>query len=339
MRGAGPRRGAFRALRHAAFRWLYFSVALFQAGFWLSHISLQFLTGSLAETPEQASLYVGLYFAAAHLPGLLLVPWTGIAADRLDRRRMLMGAYAAQACVIGSLLALLLSGALSIEWLLLLVVGIGCSNAWASPALMASVADAVPRRDLRSGIALQAIAANITRVAGPLAAGAVFALSGPAAAFGTLLGVIAVVLAMLGRMRLAAHERDPGSTSVLGQLRSGISHARERHPAGPVLVSVVVMSVFGISHTALHLPFAEQLLGDGRYFPLLSASTGLGALAGSLFASLQRRTPSLRRAGLQLAAYGLALIAFSRAPGPAFAMGAQLAVGFFYFTTNRLSIA
>jgi MFS family permease len=271
-----------------------------------------------------------------HLPQLLLSPFTGIAADRVSRRLILMSGYAALAVLIGLLALLVWRELARLEWIYAISLGIGFANCWIGPANQAVVGDTVPPHALHSAIALGSMAMNLTRVVGPLVAALILAVSGPATSFAVFASALVVVIALLSRVELHEIHRDPSDESVLGRLRTGFDHARERHPALPVLATVAVMSVFGVSHVALNAVFASKTLGDPAYLPWLGAASGAGAIGGALAIGLQRGPLTLSSCGWHMAAFGAALIAFSLCQSVGPALLAQLVVGFFYFSAMTL---
>jgi MFS family permease len=330
-RPAGAR--IFRALRYPAFRRLYSALLLSQLGFWVSHVSLQLVTERLSGSDPRA---MGLLFMLPHLPQLLLSPLTGVAADRVSRRAILMSGYAALAGLIGLLAVLVWRDLARLEWIYAISLGIGFANCWLGPANQAAVGDTVPARDLHSAIALGSMAMNLTRVVGPLVAAIVLSLSGPAVSFTVFASALLVVIALLSRVELHQVRRDPSDESVLGRLRTGFEHARERHPALPVLATVAVMSVFGVSHVALNAVFASKTLGDPGYLPWLGAASGAGAIGGALAIGVQRSPLTLASCGRHMAGFGAALIGFSLCRELGTALLAQLVVGYFYFSAMTL---
>ena len=96
------------------------------------------------------------------------------------------------------------------------------------------------------------------------------------------------------------------------------------------------MSVFGVSHVALNAVFASKTLEDPAYLPWIGAASGAGAIGGALAIGLQRGPLTLSSCGWHMAAFGLALIAFSLCRNIGLALLAQLVVGFFYFSAMTL---
>ena len=116
------------------------------------------------------------------------------------------------------------------------------------------------------------------------------------------------------------------------RLRHGLDHARERRPAIPALLTVATLTLFGVSHAVLLPVYAEVALGDGDLFAWIVVASGIGAISGSLTTASRRSAPTLSRAALFMLGYGVALGAFAASRSLPWALLAQLAVGFFYFS-------
>ncbi|MEE3327781.1 MAG: MFS transporter [Myxococcota bacterium] len=326
---ASPSKGSFRALRHGAFRLLFISFLINQTGFWISHISLQ---GMMVELTDNDTFMNGLLFFVLFLPAFILAPISGVAADRFDRKKVMITSYlgVAVACAI---LALATGGGwITASGLLMVAFAMGVSFTFAGPASMAIAANSVPMEDLPSAIAMQSVANNLTRVVGPLLAAPLVVMGQFQIAFLLYLVSGLTAAALTARMQVAAYEPDSEDAGIFSRIAMGISHARGRYPALPALLTVAMLSSFGVSHTVLLPSFASESLGDGGYFPWIAAATGLGAMVGALRSGRVGAQVTIGRAALGMAAYGLALAAFSVSHVIWPALLAQFVVGFFYFS-------
>jgi MFS family permease len=325
--GAG--RGTFVALRHRAFRLLFISFLINQTGFWISHISLQ---GLMVELSDNDTRQNGLLFFALFLPAFALAPLAGVAADRFDRKRIVLTCYAAVTVTCAVLAWLTAAGAMTAGRLLAIAGCMGVSFAFSGPANMAIAANSVPAEDLPSAVSLQSAANNLTRVVGPLLAAPLVATGRFDISFAAYLVAAATAAALTATMRIHHYAPDQEDGGIFSRIASGFHHARERRPALPGLISVGVLSFFGVSHTVLIPAYAADVLGDKGYFAWLVAATGLGAVGGALWAGRAGRVNSLRGSSLGLIAYGVALAAFATSTSLILAVLAQLAVGYFYFS-------
>jgi predicted MFS family arabinose efflux permease len=196
---------------------------------------------------------------------------------------------------------------------------------------MAIAANSVPKDDLASAVSLQSAANNLTRVAGPLLAAPLVAMARFDVSFAIYMVAALVAAALTAAMRIERYAPDAEEGGIFARMANGLSHARERRPALPALLTVAVLSYFGVSHTVLIPAYAADVLGDKAYFAWLVAATGLGAMVGALQTGRAGRAPSLRGASIGLVAYGIALAAFAVTSNLTLALLTQLVVGYFYF--------
>lgn len=316
-----------RALRHREYRLLFSAFVINQIGFWVSHISLQ---GLMADLTDSDPFRLGMFFFALFSPAFFLAPIAGVAADRFDRKRIMLVCYAALASVMLCLALVCHWDLATADLLLLIGAALGTTFAFSGPASAAVAANAVQPEDLSSAVSLQSAANNLTRVLGPAVAAPLIASRSYAVSFGVF-GTAALAAGLLTAfLRLSPYAREVGGGGIFARVKSGLIHARERKPAIPALATVGVLSIFGVSHIALLPSFAQDVLGDKNLFAWLVAATGIGAMCGALSTSNEAR-PSLRKAAVRLALYGCAVAVFASTRTYIVALAAQLVVGYFYF--------
>ena len=319
---------AFRALAHEPFRLLFTAFLINQTGFWISHISLQAL---MVELTNNDPLHSGMLFFAIFIPTLFFAPLAGVIADRYDRRRIVLGCYAAVSALMLTLAALSGFGLLTPPIALGLSFLLGSAFCFAGPANYAVAANTVPILDLPSAVSLQSAANNLTRVLGPALAAPLLATHHFELAF-CIFGVASVTAAMLiARIQMPPFVTHTGGAGILARLRIGLAHARERRPALPALLTVAGLSVFGVSHLPLLPVYAEHVLGNRDYFAWIVVASGVGAMTGALVAGYARAS-TLRSCAVQLMGYGVALTGFAFASSVPLALAAQVVTGFFYFS-------
>jgi len=123
-------------------------------------------------------ILLGTVGFASQIPVLLLAPFGGTAADRFDRRRILLVTQSWAMLLAGTLAALTLTGNIQIWHLLVIAVGFGVGNAFDIPARQSFVSDMVGREDLINAIALNSSMFNGARIVGPAIAGILVAAVG-----------------------------------------------------------------------------------------------------------------------------------------------------------------
>ena len=321
--------GAFRALGHRPFRLLFISFLINQTGFWISHISLQ---GLMVELSANDTRQNGLLFFVMFLPAFLFAPLAGVVADRFDRKKIVLACY-----VLVSFCCAALALATAADWLtpgrlLVIAFGLGLTFAFSGPASSAIAANAVTRVDLPSAVSLQSAANNLTRVAGPLLAAPLVAASLFEWSFTIYLGAALTAAALTAAMRIDRYTPEKEEGGIMARMANGFAHARARRPALPALITVAMLSFFGVSHTVLIPAFASEVLGSPKYFAWMAAATGLGAMVGALRVGRPGRAPTMWRAGRGMLAYGAALAVFALTASVPVALSSQLVVGYFYFS-------
>ena len=322
------RGGLFQALQRREYRLLFTAFLVNQVGFWISYISMQ---GLMADLSGNDPFSLGLLFFALFLPAFLLAPLAGVAADHLDRQRIMASSYLAAGLYSG-LLAVLTAGQwISVPLLLLICFLMGTAFSFAGPASMALVANAVSERELPSAVSLQSAANNLTRVMGPALAAPLIAAHHFEVSFAIFLVMALASAVLVVRMHPAAYVPEPGESGIMARLRGGLEHARQRRPTLPALATVAAMSIFGVSHVALIPVYAEKVLGDLDAFSWIVAVTGLGAMCGALATGFSRRAPRLRPSAFRMLGYGVSLAVFAQATTLTWALITQFAVGYFYF--------
>jgi MFS family permease len=233
---------------------------------------------------------------ASTLPVFLLGLPSGALADILDRRRWFMATQIWVAAVGVTACLVLLAGAMSAPLLLVLTFanGIGLAMRW--PVFAAIVPEIVQRPHLPAALALNAIAMNISRIVGPVVAGALIAALGSEAVYATnAVASVAAALAIRTWKREPKPRTLPGERFV-GAMRVGLTYVRESPRMHAVLLRVALFFLHSGALLALLPLVARGMKGGAGSFTLLLASMGVGAIAAALW--LPRLRASASRNGL-----------------------------------------
>jgi len=194
--GIAPRGSPLRVLASRQFGTYFAGSALSSIGTWFQNIA----AGLLVYELTRSTLLVGAVNFAQFIGSVVLAPWAGAAADRFDRRKLLMVSQLG-AAVVGGLLALLTFADLVTP---AIVVGaallLGLALAFMVPALQALVPLLVADEDLDVAVSLNSVSFNLARAVGPVLGalvveragfGIAFALN--AASFLAFVGALALV--------------------------------------------------------------------------------------------------------------------------------------------------
>lgn len=324
----GLKRG-FAALRHRNYRLYWIGQVVSLIGTWMGSVTLPWLVLQLGASPLELGIVLALQFA----PSLLLSPLGGVLADRIDKRRALIGTQAAAMVHAAILFVLTFTGAVEIWHVVVLSAAIGFVNAADMPIRQAFAAELVPKDDLTNAIALNATSFNLARFIGPAIAGVAIATIGIPINFGvnalTYLAVLAGLIA-IDPSQLRRPRRPAQQPAVLASLAEGVRFAW-RTPI--VLWSLIVLggvATFGFNFQTLLPVLSRDVLrlgADG--YGALFAAMGIGSLSGSLFLAFAGKRPRLRFILGGGAAFVLAEILLGLAPSVLLAFPLITLAGFF----------
>lgn len=275
---APPRRGMFSSLSHRPFRRYWIGLFLSNIGTWMQVVAQGWLVLRLSDS----ALVLGLVGFVGSIPTLILAPLAGVAADRVDRRKLLLATQFTQL-----LCALVLAAATGLSFVsvpLVAAVAIvnGLANAFTMPSHQSLFLDLVGREDLLNAISLNSMQFNLSRVIGPMVAGLTIAAFGETGCF--LLNAVSylAVIAALAALPSMRKRRAPSRGAWI-DLRIGVRFARRRRLILPLLAIAAALAVFGTPAVTLAPLFARKLLhvGPEGLGGMLSA-VGLGAASSAL---------------------------------------------------------
>lgn len=305
-------RRLFASLVHKDFRYFWTGALLSSVGSWVQAIALGWLVFNLTNS----SFLLGFINFAGSLPVLLLALFTGAAADRLNKKWLIIWTQTVL-MVFAFLLGLLVSFKIAtIPNIALISLGGGIAAAFSFPAWQAMISDTVPRKDLLNAIALNSAQFNLARLMGPAVAGLILSAWGVAACFYangvSFLTVIAALFFINPRESLKKEEKENIWRHIFGGLRYAVKH----QSIGVLLVIVGVLTIFGLPYSMLMPVFARDILKVGaKGFGFLMAANGLGALLGALLVAYLARLAQrkiLIKAGILIFSLSLIGFAFSK---------------------------
>jgi predicted MFS family arabinose efflux permease len=264
---------------------------------------------------------------------LLFAPPAGVVADRVDRKRLLVVTRFLIGVAATALAVLLHAGVESRGLLAGFGFVLGTLFAFLAPAQQAITANAVPASDLSSAISLLAAGNNLNRILGPAIGALILGAAGPGWAFTAYAAVNIVTVVLLVPIQISRRQEPSEHLGAWEQWKEGLRYARERSPALGVLLSMSVLSVFGIAYVALYPVFTTEVFGRPKNdFTMLVIASGVGALVGALAVGLRKAGPTLRGALIWTFAFGVAALGFTFARSWELALVLNCFVGFCYFS-------
>ena len=279
--------------------------------------------------------YTGL---AQFLPGLLFLLPAGHAADRFDRRQIILICYGLQALCTTALLVLASKGLHGVYPIYLVLFFIGTARTFAGPANSALIPHLVPEAHFVNAVTWGATIFQFATIIGPALGGVLFTLPLTELAPGTLLqgaGIVYVftlctlgwALVLVGSMHTRVGRMEHRALSLKVVL-AGFQYMGR----SPLLLGAASLDLFAVllgGAVALTPIFANDILHTGpRGLGMLRAAPAAGAVTMSL---LLARFPFRRRAGLRLlicvAIFGAATVIFGFSSNLALSLAALFVAG------------
>jgi MFS family permease len=275
-----PLPAALAPLNGPVFRGLWLAWLAANLTMWMNDVAAAWLMTTLTTSP----VMVALVQTASTLPVFLLGLPSGALADILDRRRYFAATQLWVSVNALVLAALSLAGMLTAPVLLLLTFsnGIGLAMRW--PVFAAIVPQIVSRPELPAALALNGIAMNLSRVVGPVLAGALLAAFSPAVVFvlNTLLAGVAFVLVL--RWKNAPRTSALPGERFLGAMRVGLNFAMQSPRLKVVLLRIFLFFLQSTALVALLPLVARGLHGGGAgTFTVMLSCIGGGAIVAAMY--------------------------------------------------------
>jgi MFS family permease len=314
----------FRSLRVRNFRLFFGGQLISQVGNWLTMIAQTLLVLKLTD----GGLALGILTACQFAPLLLLGAWSGLVADRSDKRKLLLVVQSQAMAQSFALAAFAFADDPPVIGLYALALAGGFTVAFDNPARRAFVVEMVEEDDVQNAVSLNTAVMTGSRIVGPALAGLLVTTVGYGWAFlGDGLSYIAVLVA-LWRMDTKELRAAPVQPRGRGQIREGLRYIRSVPELRVPLLMMTVVGTLGFNfQVVIPLFVTDTLSGDDRAFTLLFSVLSLGSFAGALVAA-RRKQVDLRAVALACAGFGAALSVMAAAPSLVTAFPAAVLVGF-----------
>ena len=301
---------AWRALRHRNFQ-LFFSGQLISLiGTWMQSVAQSWLVYRLTGS----ALLLGSVGFASQIPVFLFAPLGGIAADRVNRRHIVIATQVAAMLLALILAAVTLTHTIDHHvWLIFVLAALlGVVNAFDIPGRQSFLVEMVGREDLMNAIALNSSMFNGARVIGPAIAGILVVKIGEGwCFFANAVSYVAVIIGLL-MMRVQSRLR-ASQASPFEHMMEGFRFVNETAPIRALLLLLGIVSLVGMPYVVLMPIFADQILhGGARGLGILMGATGVGALFGALTLAFREGVKGLGRwVAWCSAGFGASLVVFA----------------------------
>jgi MFS family permease len=281
------RRDTFASLSNPNYRLYFFGQAISLTGTWMQTVAQSFLVLHLTGS----GFDVGLVVALQTLPILLLGPYGGVVADRVDKHKLmvvLQSLMGVQALVFG---VLTLTHTITLWQIAVLAVILGLNNTFENPARQTFVFEMVGPKDVRNAVSLNTVLVNVARAVGPAAAGIIIAAGGYGVCFLINAVSFVAVVASLLRMDLSKISPAPVATRARGQLLEGLRYVKgEVGLAIPLVMMAIVGCLAYEFQVTLPVMATRAFHGGSQSYGFMTAAMGVGAIIGGLWVAARGRT-------------------------------------------------
>jgi MFS family permease len=308
-----PLSTSFVALRHRNFRLLWTGQLISVTGTMMQTAAILWHVSLLA-SPGHKGLALGLVGLVRVVPIVVFSLFSGVVADVLDRRRLMLVTQSLMALLAGLLAWLTFNGLSSLWPIYLLAALTSAAAAFDAPARQSLIPNLVPRELLPNALSLNSIVFQAASVTGPSLAGVTIAVLGVGWAY--LVNALSF-LAVIAGLLLMREVRGTASGEQGGEISLRAAGEGLRFVfSSPMIRSTMLLdfvATFFSSATALLPIFAQDILAVGaRGYGWLYAAPSVGALVASL--AMIRGVNVIDRRGRALlsavAIYGAATVVF-----------------------------
>jgi len=269
------------AVLHAGpFRRYIIGTSISDTGTWMQVMA----QGWVMSTLTDKAIMLGMVNFASGLPMIFLTMFGGSAADRFDKRVILVWTQIVQialAIVIG---VLIFTSRIQI-WHIITVAGLlGIAFAFEHPALSALVPELVKREEIASAVALDRAVFHCARLVGPSVGGIIVGLWGAACAFFTnAITFVAFIIALLSLPPRAIGSKEEEEKRASG-IKDGFRYVWADKPSLAMVGMIASMTIFIFPVVSVMMPlYVRDILHFGPdRLGYLMAFSGIGSVIGAI---------------------------------------------------------
>ncbi|HEY1591748.1 MAG TPA: MFS transporter [Solirubrobacteraceae bacterium] len=303
-------RTTFAALSVPNFRRYYGGQAISLTGTWMQMTAQAWLVLRLTHS----STALGGIVALQTLPVLLLAPYGGVIADRVDKRKLMIGLQMLMGLQALALGLLTVTGEVQVWQIGVLAAILGVNNAFENPSRQSFMLEMVGPDHLRNAVSLNSVLVNVARTVGPAVAGILIATVGDGVCFLVNAASFVFVVGSLATMDLSALKPSKPAPRARGQLREGLRYVRSRRE---LLIPLVMMGIVGCLtyefQVTLPVMASHGLHAGAAGFGFMTAAMGVGAVIGGLLVAHRGKT-GIRPLTMAAAAFGVMVALAALAP-------------------------
>lgn len=280
---------ALALLRDPKYRTYWIALFLSQLGSWMQAATQGWLVLELTGSAERLGLVIALQF----LPSLLFSIPAGVLSDRYSRRNLLFITQGGMAVLAFGMFALIVTGLVRYEYVLVFAFLYGMFNAMDLPVRQAFTVELAGKDRYPGAIAINAFGFNTSRLVGPALAGLLIAGFGlswsylvNALSFIPLIGVLFIT---------PGNKPEPQHSGVVEDALEGLRFVWGHPLVRQVVVLVGLTSLLGMNFQTIVPSYARLELGlDAQGFGFLMSAVGLGSIVAALVQAIASRARPMR---------------------------------------------
>jgi MFS family permease len=277
----------FSSLSNPNYRKFFYGQTTSLVGTWMQTTAQSWLVFTLTHSATD----IGLVVALQTLPVLLLGPYGGVIADRVDKRRLMIVLQSFMGVQAAILAVLSLTHVVNYVDVCVLAVVLGLNNCFENPSRQAFVLEMVGVENLRNAVSLNSTMNNVARAVGPAVAGIIIAAVGEGWCFALNAASFVAVVASLVAMDRTQLTPSVPTARAKGQLREGLRYVA-RTPA--LAIPLVMMALVGMLayefQVTLPIVAGTVFHGSSTIYGVLMAAMGVGAIVGGLWTAARGKT-------------------------------------------------
>jgi predicted MFS family arabinose efflux permease len=268
----------FKAFQYRDFRLMWIGACTSSIGTWMQIVAQGWLVYRLSHS----AFLLALDQFLGGIPIFLFSLIGGVVADRVERRKILLGSQYVQMASATLLAVLVWCGVVQVWEILCLSFISGFAQAFGGPAYQALIPTLVERDDMPNAIALNSIQFNVAVMVGPALAGQALAKLGETSCFA--LNAISFLAPIISLTVINARFL-PAKTgeSMLASLKQGIRFARQQNSMEALILLAFCMTALAMPMRTFIPVFVKDIFHRGpETYGNLLALMGLGSIFGSL---------------------------------------------------------
>ncbi len=257
---------------------MWFGACMSSIGTWMQIVAQSWLVYKLSNS----AFLLGLDTFLGGIPIFLFSLFGGVAADRIERRRLLLASQWTQMATAFTLTGLVLLNSVQIWEILCLSFVAGFAQAFGGPAYQALIPTLVEKEDMPNAIALNSIQFNIATIIGPMLGGLALVKLNDAWCFGLNgLSFLAPIISLF--MLKKRFIPEPTTESILTSMKEGFRFINKQGAMGALMLLAFLMTFLSMPLRTFLIVFSRDIFHRGpETFTTFISVMGVGSVCGAL---------------------------------------------------------